>query len=145
MSNGDTGLDWQKWDFTDPYGTTSDQALNTALANIAYQSKSFGRQWGEQDVGIRKAYKREKPRSEERFARRGLVDSGIRQRGVADLFAARETQHQKARQTLDDALYGMTLEQMGAYGTYSGERFQQMLDAATQRALTASQIREVLG
>jgi len=129
----------------DPFAATGEQKLDTALANIAFQTKGLGRQFGEQNIGIQRQFKRQKPRLESGFARRGLVDSGIRQRGVADLFAARETQQQQAREALDEALFGLTLEQLQAAGQYTGGRFQQVLDAATQRALTASQIREALG
>ena len=45
---------------------------------------------------------------------------------------------------LDDALMNIAMERMGAYGDYFGSRYEDSLDANSQRAATAARIREAL-
>ena len=128
-----------------PYSMTSAQRLQLALASNKYGATQQGTAYGKKRVGIDKAFRKALPRAESGYAQRGVIDSGIRDVGVADMFVGRTAQRGEAREAMDSALYDMILNNMQSYGVYEGERFNTALAQAKKRADTAAQIREALG
>jgi len=129
---------------SDPYGTSPSQRLATALANTTYQTQGVNRNLNTNLFDMSKAYGKQTPQIETGMARRGLQDSGLRNKALAEAAAMYERQRTQQRQATQDALMQLALQNMSAYGTYAGERFVPALGAAEQRAATAAQIREAL-
>ena len=133
-----------KYNVADPYGTSPSQRLSIALTGLSMQEKGVRRQDQRGRFDLAKAYKKQTPRIEANFARRGLQDSGLRNKALAEAAAMYERQRMQQRQATQDALMQLALQNMSAYGTYAGERFGSTLGATEQRAATAAQIREAL-
>jgi hypothetical protein len=129
---------------SDPYGTSPSQRLATALSNTTYQRQGINRNLNTNLFDMSKAYGKQTPQIEAGMARRGLQDSGLRNKALAEAAAMYERQRMQQRQATQDALMQLALQNMSAYGTYAGERFGSTLGATEQRAATAAQIREAL-
>ena len=129
---------------SDPYGTSPSQRLSAALANTTYQTQGINRNLNTNLFDMSKAYGKQTPQIETGMARRGLQDSGLRNKALAEAAAMYERQRTQQRQATQDALMQLALQNMSAYGTYAGERFGATLGATEQRAATAAQIREAL-
>jgi hypothetical protein len=59
--------------------------------------------------------------------------------------AVYERQRMQQRQATQDALMQLALQDLSAYGTYAGQRFQSSLGGAQSQAEMAAKIREALG
>ena len=134
-----------QFNVSDPYGTSPSQRLATALSNTAYQRQGVNRNLNTSLFDMSKAYGKQTPQIETGMARRGLQDSGIRNKALAEAMAVYQRQQMQQRQATQDALMNLVLQEMGAYGTYAGQRFESSLGATQSRAETAAQIREALG
>ena len=114
------------------------QALADALANIAYQSGNIRNRYTE---GIDKWNMQRQalvPKMQSGFARRGVVNSGIKQKGFGDFARDTEAGQAQMRRNLDDALFNLVGQQLSAYNVYGQTQF----DDALRRAQTAAGIRE---
>jgi len=134
-----------QYNVSDPYGTSPSQRLATALANTSYQRQGVNRNLNTNLFDMSKAYKKQTPQIETGMARRGLQDSGIRNRALAEAMSVYQRQEMQQRQATQDALMNLVLQELGAYGTYAGERFESTLGGTQSRAETAAKIREALG
>ncbi|MBT97039.1 MAG: hypothetical protein CL902_00215 [Dehalococcoidia bacterium] len=134
-----------QYNVSDPYGTSPSQRLSMALSNTAYQRQGVNRDLNTNLFDMSKAYGKQTPQIEAGMARRGLQDSGIRNKALAEAMAVYERQRTQQRQATQDALMQLALQDLSAYGTYSGQRFQSTLGGAQSQAEMAAQIREALG
>ena len=125
----------------DPYGGSPEQRLSSAVAQISYQTKGFQNQYNNQRTALGKQYKAAIPKFKSQYAQRGIFDSGIRKEARRDLETRRTDQLGLYDTALQEALHGMTLNTLGAYGEYSGGEFEAALLEA-QRATQANLIRE---
>jgi hypothetical protein len=125
----------------DPYGGSPEQRLASAVAQISYQTKGFQNQYNKQRTALGKQYKAAIPKFKSQYAQRGIFDSGIRKEARRDLETRRTDQLGLYDEALQEALHGMTLNTLGAYGEYSGGEFEAALLEA-QRATQANLIRE---
>jgi hypothetical protein len=132
-----------EYETSDPYGATSADRLKAALAKTTFGSQQAGTRYGARKRGIDKRYRRMFPKVEAGYAQRGLADSGIRQRGVADVFTSRAGERAAAQAGLDEELFDLVTSNLSSYGVYTGERFDSALSDAIRRANTAAAIRGV--
>ena len=133
-----------KYNVADPYGTSPSQRLSTALTGLSMQEKGVRRQDQRGRFDLAKAYKKQTPRIEANFARRGLQDSGMRNLALAEAGAGFERQRTEQQSQLEAALFNLAAERMGLYGGYAGSRFEDALGATSSRAETAARIREAM-
>jgi hypothetical protein len=73
-----------------------------------------------------------------------METSGVKNLGMAEAAAAYNRQMAERSAAMDEALMNIALERMGAYGEFTGSRFDDALAASTARAETAAMIREAL-
>ncbi len=133
-----------KYNVADPYGTSPSQRLSTALTGLSMQEKGVRRQDQRGRFDLAKAYKKQTPRIEANYARRGLQDSGMRNLALAEAGAGFERQRTEQQSQLEAALFNLAAERMGLYGGYAGSRFEDALGATSSRAETAARIREAM-
>ena len=134
-----------QYNVSDPYGTSPSQRLATALSNTAYQRQGVSRNLDTNLFDMSKAYGKQTPQIETGMARRGLQDSGIRNKALAEAMAMYERQQMQQRQATQDAMMQLALQDMGAYGTYAGQRFESTLGGTQSQAEMAARIREAIG
>ena len=134
-----------QFNVSDPYGTSPSQRLATALSNTAYQRQGVNRNLNTSLFDMSKAYGKQTPQIETGMARRGLQDSGIRNKALAEAMAVYERQRTQQRQATQDAMMQLALQDLNAYGTYAGQRFQSSLGGAQSQAEMAAKIREAIG
>jgi hypothetical protein len=134
-----------QYNVSDPYGTSPSQRLSMALSNTAYQRQGVNRDLNTNLFDMSKAYGKQTPQIEAGMARRGLQDSGIRNKALAEAMAVYERQRTQQRQATQDALMQLALQDLSAYGTYAGQRFESTLGGAQSQAEMAAKIREALG
>ena len=134
-----------KFNVADPYGTSPSQRLSTALTGLSMQEKGVRRQDQRSRFDLAKAYKKQTPRIETDFARRGLQDSGMRNLALAESAAGFDRQRAERQTQLSEALFNLAAQRMGLYGQFAGSRFEDLLGATSSRAETAAKIREALG
>ena len=134
-----------QYNVSDPYGTSPSQRLSMALSNTAYQRQGVNRDLNTNLFDMSKTYGKQTPQIEAGMAGRGLQDSGIRNKALAEAMAVYERQRTQQRQATQDALMQLALQDLSAYGTYAGQRFESTLGGAQSQAEMAAQIREALG
>ena len=114
------------------------QALADALANIAYQSGNIRNRYTEGLDSFNLQRQAMVPKLQSGFARRGVINSGIKQKGFGDFARDTEAGQAQLRRNLDDALFNLVGQQLGAYNAYGQSQF----DNALRRAQTAAGIKE---
>ena len=126
----------------DPLGTSPATRLATALAGTSYQKKRATGAADRQRYDINRAIPDTLHKLNTGYARRGLQDSGLRNRGLTNYFENLYTALGDTDMALQDALFNLTAENVGAYNEYFGSAYGRDFDAAADRAARASQIRE---
>ena len=126
----------------DPLGTSPATRLATALAGTTYQKKRAMGTADRQRYDINKAIPDTLHKLNTGYARRGLQDSGLRNRGLINYFENLYTTLGDTDMALQDALFNLTAENVGAYNEYFGSAYGRDFDAAADRAERAAQIRE---
>ena len=126
----------------DPLGTSPATRLATALAGTTYQKKRAMGTADRQRYDINKAIPDTLHKLNTGYARRGLQDSGLRNRGLTNYFENLYTTLGDTDMALQDALFNLTAENVGAYNEYFGSAYGRDFDAAADRAARATQIRE---
>jgi len=132
------------FDIRDPYGTSPGQRLSRALAGTSFQRRNVRSGASADRLGLRRQEKAAFPQVEAQFARRGLIDSGLRNRAQADLAAQFARQRAQQQAGVQQSLLGLALQDLVAQGQFAGERFGRAFDAAAGRAEMAARIREAL-
>ena len=125
-----------------PLATSPGQRLASVLAASAYKKRNAQRSATGQRFDINKNLRKSLPRLNEGYAKRGLQDSGLRQVGVSDYLTDVNRQQADVSSALDQALFGITAENIGAYDDYYGSRYGREFEAAMGRAEIAAAIRE---
>ena len=126
----------------DPLGTSPATRLATALAGTSYQKKRARSGADRQRYDINRAIPDTLHKLNTGYARRGLQDSGLRNRGLINYFENLYTTLGDTDMALQDALFNLTAENVGAYNEYFGSAYGRDFDAAADRAERAAQIRE---
>ena len=135
---------FQKYNVSDPYGISPSQRLARNLAGTSYKSKGLKRDYNVDKFDMGKAYKKQVPKLLSNYAQRGFETSGVKNLGMAESAAAYNRQMAERSAAMDEALMNIAAERMGAYGEFTGSRFDDALAASTARAETAARIREAL-
>ena len=126
----------------DPLGTSPATRLATALAGTTYQKKRARSGADRQRYDINRGVPDALHKLNTGYARRGLQDSGLRNRGLTNYFENLYTTLGDTDMALQDALFNLTAENVGAYNEYFGSAYGRDFDAAADRAERATQIRE---
>jgi len=126
----------------DPLGTSPATRLATALAGTTYQKKRAMGTADRQRYDINRAIPDTLHKLNTGYARRGLQDSGLRNRGLINYFENLYTTLGDTDMALQDTLFDLTAQNVGAYNEYFGSAYGRDFDAAADRAARASQIRE---
>jgi hypothetical protein len=126
----------------DPLGTSPATRLATALAGTTYQKKRAMGTADRQRYDINRGVPDALHKLNTGYARRGLQDSGLRNRGLTNYFENLYTALGDTDMALQDALFNLTAENVGAYNEYFGSAYGRDFDAAADRAARATQIRE---
>ena len=126
----------------DPLGTSPATRLATALAGTTYQKKRATGAADRQRYDINRGVPDALHKLNTGYARRGLQDSGLRNRGLTNYFENLYTTLGDTDMALQDALFNLTAENVGAYNEYFGSAYGRDFDAAADRAARATQIRE---
>jgi len=126
----------------DPLGTSPATRLATALAGTTYQKKRAMGTADRQRYDINRGVPDTLHKLNTGYARRGLQDSGLRNRGLTNYFENLYTALGDTDMALQDALFNLTAENVGAYNEYFGSAYGRDFDAAADRAERATQIRE---
>jgi len=126
----------------DPLGTSPATRLATALAGTTYQKKRAMGTADRQRYDINRGVPDTLHKLNTGYARRGLQDSGLRNRGLTNYFENLYTALGDTDMALQDALFNLTAENVGAYNEYFGSAYGRDFDAAADRAARATQIRE---
>ena len=126
----------------DPLGTSPATRLATALAGTSYQKKRARSGADRQRYDINRAIPDTLHKLNTGYARRGLQDSGLRNRGLINYFENLYTTLGDTDMALQDTLFDLTAQNVGAYNEYFGSAYGRDFDAAADRAARAAQIRE---
>lgn len=126
----------------DPLGTSPATRLATALAGTTYQKQRATGAADRQRYDINRGVPDALHKLNTGYARRGLQDSGLRNRGLTNYFENLYTTLGDTDMALQDALFNLTAENVGAYNEYFGSAYGRDFDAAADRAERATQIRE---
>lgn len=126
----------------DPLGTSPATRLATALAGTTYQKKRARSGADRQRYDINRAIPDTLHKLNTGYARRGLQDSGLRNRGLINYFENLYTTLGDTDMALQDTLFDLTAQNVGAYNEYFGSAYGRDFDAAADRAARAAQIRE---
>ena len=135
---------YARYNVADPYGTSPSQRLAGALAGTTYQRRGTQAGATQQKFDTTQSYKKSIPRLSTGFAKRGLQDSGLRERAMSDLAAQFVRQRATEEDALTQALFQLSLQDLGSFGTYMGGRFEDALGGFTSRAQMAAKIREAM-
>ena len=130
------------YNMRDPLGTSPATRLATALAGTTYQKKRATGAADRQRYDINRAIPDTLHKLNTGYARRGLQDSGLRRRGLANYFENLDTYMGDTEMSLQDALFDLTAQNVDAYNQYFGSSYGRDFDAAADRAARATQIRE---
>ncbi len=133
-----------QYNVSDPYGTSPGQRLASALAGTSFQRRGVESSAARSRLDLEKEYTTAVPRLEAGFARRGLITSGLRNRGRADLASRLARMRAEQRGGLSSELLGLALQDLAAQAQFSGGRFESALGGAGAQAELASKIREAL-
>ena len=126
----------------DPLGTSPATRLATALAGTTLQERLARNKAARQEYDVTKGIPDTLHKLNTGYARRGLQDSGLRRRGLANYFENLDTYMGDTEMGLQDALFNLTAENVGAYNEFFGSAYGRDFDAAADRAARATQIRE---
>ena len=130
------------YNMRDPLGTSPATRLATALAGTTYQKKRATGAADRQRYDINRAIPDTLHKLNTGYARRGLQDSGLRNRGLINYFENLYTTLGDTDMALQDTLFDLTAQNVGAYNEYFGSAYGRDFDAAADRAERAAQIRE---
>ena len=130
------------YNMRDPLGTSPATRLATALAGTSYQKKRARSGADRQRYDINRGVPDTLHKLNTGYARRGLQDSGLRNRGLINYFENLYTTLGDTDMALQDTLFDLTAQNVGAYNEYFGSAYGRDFDAAADRAARASQIRE---
>jgi hypothetical protein len=130
------------YNMRDPLGTSPATRLATALAGTTYQKKRATGAADRQRYDINRAIPDTLHKLNTGYARRGLQDSGLRNRGLINYFENLYTTLGDTDMALQDTLFDLTAQNVGAYNEYFGSAYGRDFDAAADRAARAAQIRE---
>ena len=114
----------------DPLGTSPATRLATALAGTSYQKKRATGAADRQRYDINRGVPDALHKLNTGYARRGLQDSGLRNRGLINYFENLYTALGDTDMALQDALFNLTAENVGAYNEYFGSAYGRDFDAA---------------
>jgi len=126
----------------DPLGTSPATRLATALAGTTYQKKRAMGTADRQRYDNNRAIPDTLHKLNTGYARRGLQDSGLRNRGLINYFENLYTTLGDTDMALQDTLFDLTAQNVGAYNEFFGSAYGRDFDAAADRAARAAQIRE---
>jgi hypothetical protein len=126
----------------DPLGTSPATRLATALAGTTLQERLARNKAARQEYDVTKGIPDTLHKLNTGYARRGLQDSGLRRRGLANYFENLDTYMGDTEMSLQDALFDLTAQNVDAYNQYFGSSYGRDFDAAADRAARATQIRE---
>ena len=134
---------------TSMYGLTAEQRLAQALAEITRRAQYMNMDAQETMKAIGDAYATAQPKMRSMYAARGLQDSGLRNKGLADLgaeYGGGGTLETKVGTSLNRALGDLAYETMGGYGDYFGGQATGALQAGSDaaRAAIAPELRKLL-
>ena len=104
----------------DPLGTSPATRLATALAGTSYQKKRARSGADRQRYDINRAIPDTLHKLNTGYARRGLQDSGLRKRGLINYFENLFTTLGDTDMALQDTLFDLTAQNVGAYNEYFG-------------------------
>ncbi len=126
----------------DPLGTSPSQRLATALAGTTLQNRLARNRTARQKYDTTKGVSDALHKLNAGYARRGLQDSGLRKRGMGEYFTDLYASLADAEMGLEEALFDLTAQNIGAYNEYFGTAYGREFDAMQDRAERAAQIRE---
>tara|TARA_R100000781_G_scaffold37853_1_gene26703 strand:+ start:215 stop:643 length:429 start_codon:yes stop_codon:yes gene_type:complete len=126
----------------DPLGTSPSQRLATALAGTTLQNRLARNRTARQKYDTTKGVSDALHKLNAGYARRGLQDSGLRKRGMGKYFTDLYTSLADTEMGLEQALFDLTAQNIGAYNEYFGTAYGREFDAMQDRAERAAQIRE---
>ena len=126
----------------DPLGTSPSQRLATALAGTTLQKQLARNRTARQKYDTTKGVSDALHKLNAGYARRGLQDSGLRKRGMGKYFTDLYTSLADTEMGLEEALFDLTAQNIGAYNEYFGTAYGREFDAMQDRAERAAQIRE---
>tara|TARA_R100000664_G_C2717989_1_gene112396 strand:+ start:87 stop:512 length:426 start_codon:yes stop_codon:yes gene_type:complete len=133
------------YNIRDPYGTSPSQRLSQALANTSFQRRGARTADRQQRLDLQRSERDAFPKVETQFARRGLIDSGLRNRAHADLAAQFARARAQQQASMNQQLLQLALQDLAAQGQFAGTRFGRAQDATTSQAEMAAKIREAMG
>ena len=128
----------------DPYGISPSQRLKTALNKTTMDRRNLGTGYNRQRYDIGQAQKEAVPQIGERFISRGIYDSGLRKKALAQQLAAFDRARSEAATAQNRAILDLALQDLAAQGQFTGERLQRATDASAVRAAKAAEIREAM-
>ena len=128
----------------DPYGISPSQRLKTALNKTTMDRRNLGTGYNRQRYDIGQAQKAAVPQVGEQFISRGIYDSGLRKKALAQQLAAFDRARAEAATAQNRAILDLALQDLAAQGQFTGERLQRATDANSVRAAKAAEIREAM-
>ena len=134
-----------QYNVSDPYGTSPGQRLASSLAGTSFQRRGVESSAARNRLDLDREYRESVPRVDAGFAKRGLITSGLRNRGRADLASRLARLRADQRGGLSSELLGLALQDLAAQAQFSGGRFESALGGASSQAELAAKIREALG
>jgi len=125
-----------------PIAMSPSQRLAAALAKTTYGQKSAQRTATSNRFDVSKSIPKNLRKLNAGYGVRGLQNSGIRQTGLSDYLTGVDRTRAGISSTLDEALFNLAVENMGAYDEYFGTRYGREFESAMGRAEIAATIRE---
>ena len=125
-----------------PIAMSPGQRLAAALAKTTYGKKSAQRTATSNRFDVRKSIPKNLRKLNAGYGVRGLQNSGIRQTGLSDYLTGVDRTRAGISSALDEALFNLAVENMGAYDEYFGTRYGREFESAMGRAEIAATIRE---
>ena len=125
-----------------PIAMSPGQRLAAALAKTTYGQKSAQRTATSNRFDVSKSIPKNLRKLNAGYGVRGLQNYGIRQTGLSDYLTGVDRTRAGISSTLDEALFNLAVENMGAYDEYFGTRYGREFESAMGRAEIAATIRE---
>ena len=125
-----------------PIAMSPGQRLAAALAKTTYGKKTAQRTATSNRFDVSRSIPKNLRKLNAGFGVRGLQNSGIRQTGLSDYLTGVDRTRAGISSTLDEALFNLAVENMGAYDEYFGTRYGREFESAMGRAEIAATIRE---
>ena len=117
----------------DPLGTSPATRLATALAGTTLQERLARNKAARQEYDVTKGIPDTLHKLNTGYARRGLQDSGLRRRGLANYFENLDTYMGDTEMSLQDALFDLTAQNVDAYNQYFGSSYGRDFDPPADR------------